>query len=157
MKRKRGPAPNGRQGREKNSKNRKGEEGELVGEELDEESSFKGFSEDEQKDQEIQVNGKTVTNGHGTKGILKKQKRGAKNVPTEEELTESFFQSSSFQSNLFKLQVGELLAEVRVKYDKMEKMEQVLHQLKAILTKLPESEEQLVFPQITGLTAATRI
>jgi U3 small nucleolar RNA-associated protein 22 len=157
MKRKRGPAPNGRQGREKNSKKRQVEEDELDEEDLDEESSFKGFSEDENEDQEIAVNGKTVTNGDGTKGILKKQKRGAKNVPTQEELTELFFQSSSFQSNLFKLQVDALLAEVRVKYDKMEKVEKVLHQLKGILTQLPESEEQLVFPQIFVLTAAACI
>ena len=59
---------------------------------------------------------------------------------------ELVFRSSSFQSNLFKLQVDELLSEVRVKYDKMAKVETILHKLKDILLQLPGSEEQLVSP-----------
>jgi U3 small nucleolar RNA-associated protein 22 len=153
MKRKRGPAPNGRDGREKSNKKRQVEENDQSDDadefqdtgSVEDTGSFEGFSGDEEQGEEPATQ---VTIANGDSGTTKK--RGNKPVPTQEELTEMFFRSSSFQSNLFKLQVDELLSEVRVKYDKMEKAEQVLHKLKGILTQLPESQEQLVSPMWPG-------
>jgi U3 small nucleolar RNA-associated protein 22 len=110
-------------------------------EELEDQGSFKGFSTDEEHDQ---VDGGMMEGPTAYGDKAKVRQRGKKSPPTQEELMELMFRSSSFQSNHFKLQIDELLGEVRVKYDKMEKVEQVLHQLKDILSQLPESEEQLV-------------
>src|SRR2546423_711194 len=145
MKRKRGPAPS------KNGTTRKNnsiEDDEAMND-LDEEngvecaddSSFEGFSSD---GDEMQVDGpERKTDGHQN-GQSKEKKREKKAGPTKEELMERMGRSRSFQSNLFKLQVDELLSEVRVKYDKMDKVERVLHRLKDILTSIPETTEQLV-------------
>ena len=148
MKRKRGPAPDGRQTRQKNAN--KGHIKETIlseqqeeEEDFDDQESFEGFSTDDETAEPIANDKMDVTTENGSTSNTKK--RGKKGTSTQEDLMELLFRSSSFQSNLFKLQVDELLSEVRVKYDKMEKVEQVLHQLKGILTKLPESQEQLVF------------
>jgi len=149
MKRKRGPAP-----REKKNKHKRKEEEEedIVGnvsEKQDdalegESDTFEGFSseEDEQPGQVIAA-GETNNAPQNGNAVTPKV-RGKKSVPTQEELLDLYYRSSSFQSNLFKLQVDELLSEVRVKYEKMEKVEKILHQLKDILLQLPEKEEQLV-------------
>jgi len=145
MKRKRGPAPN------KNGTTREDdsiEDDEAMnglnegnGVESADDSSFEGFSSD---GDEMQVDGPERKTDSHQNGQSKEKKREKKAVPTQEELMELMFRSSSFQSNLFKLQVDELLSEVRVKYDKMDKVERVLHQLKDILTSIPETTEQLV-------------
>jgi U3 small nucleolar RNA-associated protein 22 len=110
----------------------------------EEEDSFQGFSSDEETIEESTFQPASVRAPiEGSTSHAKK--RGRKAEPTQEELMELMFRSSSFQSNLFKLQVDELLSEVRVKYDRMEKVETILHQLKGILMKLPASEEKLVF------------
>lgn len=145
MKRKRGPAPSKKETRRKNDIV---EEDEAVngldqenGVENTDDSSFEGFSSD---GDEMQVDGsERTTDGHQN-GQSKEKKKDKKAVPTQEELMELMFRSSSFQSNLFKLQVDELLTEARVKYDKMDKVERVLHQLKDVLTNIPETTEQLV-------------
>jgi len=149
MKRKRGPASRERNSKPKKAKNLK--DTQILEEESnsahDDEESFKGFSESDVEDHEEmhegdddEVEAAAPVNGKSN-GAKKKGKQAA---PTQEELTELLYQSSSFQSNLFKLQVDELLSETRVKYNKMEKLESFLHQLKKIFESLPATEEQLV-------------
>lgn len=147
MKRKRGPAPHAKKSRlkprieERNSDEQSEGENDVVGEE----DSFEGFSTDEDDENgEAAIKGDSSNAGvvNGSTGPTKK--RGKKAAPTQEELMELVFRSSSFQSNLFKLQIDQLLSEVRVKYDKMAKVETVLHKLKDVLMQLAGSEEQLV-------------
>lgn len=147
MKRKRGPAPSKKEARRKNETVEDVEESSPSeaesGFENVEDDSFEGFSSD---GKEMQVDGKGESmNGQQNTGP-KEKVRGKKIVPTQEELLELEFRSSSFQSNLFKLQVDELLSEVRVKYEKMERVERILHQLKDVLTNIPGTTEQMVFP-----------
>ena len=148
MKRKRGPAPHVKRNRlkpriEERDYDEKSEESDVVGEE----DSFEGFSTDEEEENgeaAIEADGSNASTLDGSTGPTKK--RGKKAALTQEELMELVLRSSSFQSNLFKLQVDELLSEVRVKYDKMAKVETILHKLKGILMQIPGTEEQLVFP-----------
>jgi len=152
MKRKRGPAPHGKKVRIKPKETNEFDPVEDSDEEGndfdDEQDSFKGISDDEQHHRQTPdplVSEEPVNNVNGT---TKKDKSrgGKKTAPTKEELMDLLFQSSSFQSNLFKLQIDQLLAQVRIKHEKMEKVELILHKLKDILTTLPDSPEQLVLP-----------
>lgn len=147
MKRKRGPAPDGRQSRAKRQEEKQVEDsGDLNEESGDDKGSFEGFSDGEEEEA-LEGQDESKQSGIAVNGNLTKPKqRGKKAAPTQEELMESLFRSSSFQSNLFKLQVDELLSEIRVKYEKMERVEKVLHQLKDIVNLIPDSQEQLVFP-----------
>ena len=160
MKRKRGPAPHAKKSRlnprieERESYEQSDGESDVGGEE----DSFEGFSTDEEEENReaaIEADGSNAGAVSGSAGPRKQ--RGKKAAPTQEELMELVFRSSSFQSNLFKLQVDELLSEVRVKYDKMAKIETILHKLKDILMQLPGSEEQLVFPPRARLMQVTRL
>jgi len=147
MKRKRGPAPRGNKGKhkqevvEEQSKPKMDSEADS---DIDgDEESFPGFSSDENEDieqEEIQKDKPMATNG----GIGRATKKEKKTRPTNDELMDVFLRSSSFQSNLFKLQTEELLSEVRLKYHKMTKVETVLHQLKEVIMAIPASHEQLV-------------
>ncbi|KAI8376051.1 Nrap protein [Radiomyces spectabilis] len=49
-----------------------------------------------------------------------------------------------YKSNIFKLELDELLGEVAVKYDKHKALEKALHHLKAIFDKIPSSQETLL-------------
>jgi len=149
MKRKRGPAPHGKKARIKHKETNEPDPVEDSDEEGndfdDEEDSFKGISGDEDQGhtQDSVASKEPVNNANGT--TEKDKSRGGKMAaPAKGELTDLLFQSRSFQSNLFKLQVDQLLSEVRVKYDKMDKVERILHQIKDILASLTESPEQLV-------------
>jgi hypothetical protein len=161
MKRKRGPAPHTKKHRVKPGRHEEAiQENYSDGENdvFQEEDSFKGFSsdDDEKELEQLAENDKSVTiPENGAPGNNKK--RGKISAPTQEELMELLFQSSSFQSNLFKLQVNELLSEVRVKYEKMEKVETILHRLKDVLMQLPESQEQLVPHDLASLMQDTFI
>ena len=156
MKRKRGPAPQSKKSRLKPQ--HKDLDPQSSSEEWNgvsgEEDDFEGFLTDEEEggqvERAIEDDNGVVAPVNGSTSQAKK--RGKKAAPTQEELMELLFRSSSFQSNLFKLQVDELLSEIRLKYEKMEKVETILHKLKDILMHLPESEEQSVFPPLcTGL------
>ena len=146
MKRKRGPAP-----KEKHRKVKRREEEEVGDGSMDEDAlldneseEFGGFSS---HDEEIEDSAIATNEGPGPSQPSQsgtQKKRGKKAAATPEELLDLYYRSSSFQSNLFKLQVDELLSEVRVKYDKMEKIENILHKLRDLLLKLPSREEQLV-------------
>jgi len=149
MKRKRGPAS-----REKNPKSKKAKNLKDIQDSDEEKDSayddevFKGFSESDIEDhEEMQEDGEndevaTAAPVNGKSNGVKK--KGEKPALTQEELTELLYQSSSFQSTLFKLQVDELLSEIRVKYEKMEKLEGFLHEVKRVLESLPATDEQLV-------------
>jgi len=147
MKRKRGPAPRGNKRKhnqevaEEHGKSKSGSEADS---DIDcDEESFHGFSSDQNADieqEEIEKDKPTATNG----GIGRAIKKEKKTSPTNDELMDVFLRSSSFQSNLFKLQTEELLSEVRVNYHKMTKLETVLHQLKEVIMAIPASHEQLV-------------
>jgi U3 small nucleolar RNA-associated protein 22 len=145
MKRKRGPAPSKKETRRKSEPVEEVEEASHLESESDvedgEDGSFQGFSSD---GEEMQVDGQQAKANGNLNGQVAVKKRGVKAVPTQEELMELEFRSSSFQSNLFKLQVDELLSEIRVKHDKMEKVERILHRLRDVLTNIPETAEQLV-------------
>jgi U3 small nucleolar RNA-associated protein 22 len=144
MKRKRGPAP-----REKHRKVKRKDEGENESESeggnalLEGESEeFGGFSSDgDRMDADQPKSGNEVRQNGQADGT---RKGGKKAAPMQEDLLDLFYRSSSFQSNLFKLQVDELLPEVRVKYEKMEKVESILHRLRVALLEFPSCEEQLV-------------
>jgi len=153
MKRKRGPAPQGKKSRIKLKQTTIPEHVDDSLEEMynldNDEESFKGISDDDDEQEEDQEPiTEPVAAEHRQNNIngtsKKDRKRGQKSAPTKEEFMELLFRSSSFQSNLFKLQVDELLSEVRVKYEKMGKVEDMLHKLKEILVNLPETSEQLV-------------
>ena len=149
MKRKRGPAPHGKKSRLKLKETAIADPAEDSKREEngsdDEEDSFKGISEDDEERGQTPEPPRLEEPVNNVNGSSKKTKKKGKNsLPSKEELTELLFQSTSFQSNLFKLQVDELLSEVRIKYDKMEKVERVLHQLKDLFNRIPESQEQLV-------------
>jgi len=154
MKRKRGPAPHGKKSRIKLKQTIATdpvEDSDQEGNEFDDEQdSFRGISDNDDDDEDPEgrasepVESEKPVNGTTKKG---KRRGGTKPAPTKEQLMDLLFQSSSFQSNLFKLQVDQLLSEIRVKHDKMEKVEHILHKLKDILTTLPESQETLVTPQ----------
>jgi len=143
MKRKRGPVPRGN--KRKHKREVVEEQSKLgTGSEVDSdadggEESFHGFSSDEYED--IDEKDKPTATTGGTGRTAKKEKNTA---PTKDELIDVFLRSSSFQSNLFKLQTEELLSEVRVKYDKMTQVETVLHRLKEVIMAIPVSREQLV-------------
>lgn len=105
---------------------------------LDSEDDFEGFPDDNDGREDD-------PNDSGVEFDSAALKRHAKRVNhTKDELAELERNSSSFQSSFFKLQLDELLAEARVKYDKMQKVEKVLHQLKDIIMNIPTSQEQLV-------------
>lgn len=150
MKRKRAPAPHGKKTRLKLKAKAAPEQidsSDEEGRDIDnDEESFKGISDDDNREEnDMGQTPEPEESQNNISGNLKKDhKRGKKPAPTKEELMELLFQSSSFQSNLFKLQVDELLSEVRLKYEKMEKIERILHKVKDTLINLPETSEQLV-------------
>jgi U3 small nucleolar RNA-associated protein 22 len=154
MKRKRGPAPRGNKRKHKRELEEKRQRSDSeVDDAIDEdEESFHGFSsgdEDEPDSPTLEDEDKAATAGSSDKHTAKKAKKSA---PSKEELVDLLLRSSPFQSNLFKLQTEELLAEVRVKYDKMTKLETALHRLKEVIMAIPTSKEQLVEYFIIGLT-----
>jgi hypothetical protein len=147
MKRKRGPAPRGN--KRKHKRELEEEKRQQSDSEVDDvidkdEESFHGFSSDDEGQpgsQTLEDEDNARTAGPGNGHTAKKSKKSA---PSKEELIDLLLRSSPFQSNLFKLQTEELLAEVRVKYDKMTKLETALHRLKEVIMAIPTSEEQLV-------------
>ncbi|GIY22546.1 nucleolar protein 6 [Caerostris darwini] len=68
----------------------------------------------------------------------KKRKTDLQNVPTAEELNKLKEAEAKFQSNLFKMQVEELIKELKEKTPKMDKLIQWLQILKDHLRNIPE-------------------
>ena len=125
----------------------------------DDEDEFQGFSDvDEQNElSRTEARAKNSNAAAVESGNNNHNKHSRQRGPTKEELMELEFRASSFQSNLFKLQIDELLSELRVKYEKMRKVETVLHQLKDIIMNIPNTQEQLVSSHSSRLTQATLI
>jgi U3 small nucleolar RNA-associated protein 22 len=64
---------------------------------------------------------------------------------SDTQLQDGAYTSETFKSNVFKLQVDELLDQVKLKYGKKEApAENVMRTLKAIIEQLPSREAQLV-------------
>eukprot|EP00040_Diaphanoeca_grandis_P016705 m.86493 g.86493 ORF g.86493 m.86493 type:complete len:1260 (-) comp25975_c0_seq1:66-3845(-) len=63
-------------------------------------------------------------------------------LPTHGEVRELEQTQYLFKSNLFKLQMDEMLAEVRVNKDKQTGLEQALHHLKTVVEKMADTEEK---------------
>ena len=115
---------------------------------LDSEDDFEGFADDNDGREDFSdpegedPNDSRVGRVEFNSTAVKRHEKRANH--TKDELVELERNLSSFQSSFFKLQVDQLLAEVRVKYDKMQKVEKVLHQLKDIIMSIPTTQEQLV-------------
>ncbi|ORX83004.1 Nrap protein [Basidiobolus meristosporus CBS 931.73] len=62
-------------------------------------------------------------------------------APTNEEMQELKDATELFHSNLFKLQIAELLSEVRIDYTKMKPLEKTLHHLRSIFDSIPDRKE----------------
>ncbi|RUS31264.1 Nrap protein [Jimgerdemannia flammicorona] len=62
-------------------------------------------------------------------------------APTSEEIQGLKEASDLFKSNIFKLEIEELLAEVRIDYSKLKPLEAALHQLKALFDGLPDEPD----------------
>jgi hypothetical protein len=157
MKRKRGPAPRGNKRKYKRkTEEEKGQQSDSeTADVIDEdEESFHGFSSNDEGEDDAP----TVEDEDGAATVAPSDrhtaKKSKKSTPSKEELLDLLLRSSPFQSNLFKLQMVELLAAVRVKYDKMTKLETALHRLKEVIMAIPTSKEQLVEYVITGLTGS---
>ncbi|OZJ05685.1 hypothetical protein BZG36_01432 [Bifiguratus adelaidae] len=58
-------------------------------------------------------------------------------APTRDEMQQLSEASELFKSNIFRMEVEELLTEVRIKYEKHKPLERLLHELKSILDTLP--------------------
>lgn len=67
----------------------------------------------------------------------KKAKTNLYSVPSAEEISDLTETEQLFKSNLFKLQLEELLKEVRIEKKKTQKLEGLLHHLKGVLDSLP--------------------
>ncbi|ORX43485.1 Nrap protein [Hesseltinella vesiculosa] len=52
-----------------------------------------------------------------------------------------------YKSNIFKLEIDELLNEVRLGYDKMKPLDKALHTIKDILDKIPEDKKDLLLTE----------
>jgi len=64
--------------------------------------------------------------------------------PTNEELQSIKETEQLFKSNVFRLQIEELLKEVKVSQPKLTKLEAALHHLRSLLEKLPAVEDKSV-------------
>ncbi|KAL1914891.1 uncharacterized protein VTP21DRAFT_7807 [Calcarisporiella thermophila] len=62
-------------------------------------------------------------------------------APTNDEIQGLKEASELFKSNIFKLQIDELLSEVRIDYNKLQPLETALHKLKTILDNIPDIPE----------------
>ncbi|KAI8343288.1 Nrap protein [Chlamydoabsidia padenii] len=62
-----------------------------------------------------------------------------------------------YKSNIFKLELDELLQEVNLKYDKHATLEKALHQLKSIFDTIPDSKESLLTDFETTMAKKNKI
>ncbi|KAI8149209.1 Nrap protein [Fennellomyces sp. T-0311] len=62
-----------------------------------------------------------------------------------------------YKSNIFKLEIDELLNEIGVNYDKHKALMNALHQLKAIFEKIPSEKEELVNDYIKKMSKKHKI
>lgn len=98
--------------------------------------------------------------GSGAAGGAAKKAKGAAAAPSSDEVAQLRQTEELFKSNLFKLQLEELLREMHVDYDKLAKIDPLLHGLKADLEALPADEvrtrEGTTLRRIAGGMGRTR-
>ena len=69
----------------------------------------------------------------------------ARSLPTQEEINQLVNSNDLYKTNLFRLQVNELLNEIKIKSDKTKEIQKELHNLKELLEKLPEDKISLEY------------
>lgn len=95
-------------------------------------------------------NNGSLDNGGGTESAVKNAAGAAKKIDFGG--NGEGVAGNIYNSNMFKLQMDELLAEMRPDYERrLKKVEKALHKLKAILERIPEQE-----PLPVSLTCTTR-
>ncbi|GCB72065.1 hypothetical protein scyTo_0001811 [Scyliorhinus torazame] len=104
--------------------------------------------DDEEEDEEIKkpakirsVTKKKQTKGLGVIGAVKLSKRELYKPPTNEELNQLKETENLFHSTLLRMQIEELLKEVKVKERKRKVIETFLHEVKNLLSNIPETEQ----------------
>jgi len=78
--------------------------------------------------------------GGGSSGPKSKKAKSGTVVPTNDEVAALRQTEELFKSNLFKLQLEELLKELHVDYDRLSKLDPMLHALKANLEGMATTE-----------------
>ncbi|KND02445.1 rRNA-processing protein UTP22 [Spizellomyces punctatus DAOM BR117] len=113
----------------------------VEGSESDEsEGEASEYGEDQADDKEV---------GHGQR--LEKIGNKFYKAPTNEEIQQLKETTDLFKSNLFKLQIDELLKEVRIDYSKTTALEKALRKIKDILDSLSDIPEVSVADGTSGL------
>ncbi|KAK6465065.1 Nrap protein [Scheffersomyces coipomensis] len=89
--------------------------------------------EEEEEEGKAQEEGKADNNNKHTQRPTKKQKKqlSAQDIQVARETAELF------KSNIFKLQIDELMKELRIKESNIHKIEKALHRLHDLITKIP--------------------
>ncbi|CAG8529724.1 4466_t:CDS:10 [Paraglomus brasilianum] len=109
-------------------------------------TSEQSISQDEkdrsEEDEYMSVDEEEEENGdHKPEGarsvIIKKKKNPLYKAPTNEEIQGLKETTDLFKSNIFRLQLDELLSEIRLDYTKHKHLESALHSLKSALDSLP--------------------
>lgn len=103
-----------------------------IEEEDEEEEELNGMEAEDEENEDEAVPDKVERQHH----LTKKQKKqlSAQEIQLARETAELF------KSNIFKLQIDELMKEVKIKESNVLKIEKVLHRLHELITKIPESE-----------------
>lgn len=122
------------------------------------ENALDGTDEDQSTSDADSDPGPTKTQSGRTKEQRPKEMTGSGAIGRKrhgEQLQDGVYTAETFKSNLFKLQVDALLAQVKVKYGKKEApAEHAMRTLKALLEQLPAREPMTVGRN--GLTALRR-
>ncbi|KAK9465028.1 Nrap protein [Lipomyces arxii] len=123
--------------------------------ELDEqeEEEFEGF-EDESDDNDDEIQQKSTVNGKNTQGLKLKKKLKATHLADELRNIQEAVQL--YKSNIFKLEIDELLKELRVDENKTKPVDKILHQIKEIVENIEPTEEMLL-PEAEELISKTGI
>ncbi|XP_078407472.1 nucleolar protein 6 [Cetorhinus maximus] len=105
-------------------------------------------SDDGEKDEEIEKPGKRrnvmkkkQTTDAGVIGAVKLSKRELYKPPTNEELNQLKETENLFHSTLLRMQIEELLKEVKLKEKKRKAIDTFLHEVKNFLSNIPETKQ----------------
>ncbi|KAJ3297816.1 hypothetical protein HK104_000070 [Borealophlyctis nickersoniae] len=118
---------------------------EEVGVEDDEDSEADDGGDEDVHDGDANANGVPRADRRTGKSLFK--------PPTSDELQQLKETSDLFKSNLFKLQIDELLSEVRVDYNKTSPLEKALHKIKEILDCIGDVPEASLAEAISRLAS----
>ncbi|XP_078077355.1 nucleolar protein 6 [Mustelus asterias] len=110
--------------------------------------------DDEEEDEEIKkpakrrnIVNKKQTTGAGAIGAFKLRKRELYKPPSNEELSQLKETENLFHSTLLRMQIEELLKEVKLKEKKRKAIDTFLHELKNFLSNIPETKQVNVTDQ----------